>query len=190
MRHQYYVIYAGNIWWNLSHWNYFSYFLVSIMSYLKRYLEWLFQGLLQCLKKLMFSDYVDEWIIISLRRWQHFLSLFPFLAKSSLLKFLIFLRSLIFTGCTSFLFESHSQAYVVQAGLVSASPIAASTRNKAAATWLHVELIPAMQVQWVVITFPSFLDKHTHSLRGESFNLSDGRQSLFNKQYLLEPKLW
>ena len=56
--------------------------------------------------------------------------------KSSLLKF----RSLIFTGCTCFLFGSHSQAFVIQAGLINPSLITASTRKKAAVTWLHVEL--------------------------------------------------
>ena len=69
-------------------------------------------------------------------------------------------RSLIFTRCTSFLFGSHSQA-----GLVSPSLIAISTGKKAAVTWLRIELIPAIKVQLF------------------------GRQSLFNKQCLLKPKL-
>ena len=132
----------------------------SIVGFNKHYLEWLFPGVLYCLKKLMFSD--DEWIVISFMSWQNFRSLFRLLAKSSLLKF----RSSIFTGFTSFLSGSYPQDFVVQAGLGSPSVIAGSTRNKAAATWLHAELIPAIQVQWAVITFPFFLDKHTHNLWG------------------------
>ena len=86
--------------------------------------------------------------------------------------------------------KNYSQVFIVQVGFVRPSLIAASTRNKAAATCLHVEFIPAIQVQCAVITFPSFLDKHTHSLLGDSFNLSEGRQYFFNQQFLLEPKLW
>ena len=89
-----------------------------------------------------------------------------------------------------FLFWSHSQDFVVQAELVSPSLIAASTRNKAAATWLLVELIPAIQVQWAITTFPFFLDKRTQSLWGDFLNLLEGSQPLFNEQYLLGPKFW
>ena len=78
------------------------------------------------------------------------LTVFPLLQKSCQFRCMSF----IFTGLTFFLLGNHSQVFSVHTGFISPSLIAALTWNRAAAMWLQVELVPAMQVQWALKIFP------------------------------------
>ena len=80
------------------------------------------------------------------------LTIFPRLQKSCQFRCMSF----IFTKLTFFLSGNHSQVFSVHTGFISPSLIAALTWNRAAAMWLQVEPVPAMQVQWALKIFPIF----------------------------------
>ena len=56
---------------------------------------------------------------------------------------------------------------------VNPSRLAVSRRNKAAATWLHVQFMPAIHAQCALNTLPSILDKNNQILYGASLSLSE-----------------
>ena len=68
---------------------------------------------------------------------------FPRFPKSLLHRSMFF----IFLGVTVLLLGTHSHACEVHDGLFRPIRLAASIRNKAAPTWLHVWIIPAIQMQ-------------------------------------------
>ena len=65
---------------------------------------------------------------------------------------------------------------------LSVPATAASAQNKAAAVWLQVERMAAMQVQWALKIFPLFCIMQNHSLSGGSFSLSKCLHPAFRKQ--------
>ena len=118
--------------------------------------------------------------------WSYYWSLlFPPWPKSSRLKS----KSFIFFGSIVFRFCSHLLSLLVPTELIKLIQTAASTRYIAAATWLHVSPIPAIQVQWQVFIFAVF-SSIIQSLRNGSHIDWDFLNSPLVIQCLLPERLW
>ena len=94
-------------------------------------------------------------------------------------------KSLIFTGATFSLIGSQEQGLDVQDGLFNPILTADPMMKNAAATWLHVCDMPAIQEQCAFIILPVSFAKQTQSLWGTSDIVWDGLQVVFKKHNLL-----
>ena len=109
----------------------------------------------------------------------------PNCAKSSLSKF----NFIIFVGSIYFPHGIYSFAELEHDGFVKPVRTAASTRNIAAATWLHVSPMPTIQVQWHDQILANF-SKVVQSLWNGSLTDWGFLHSPFRMQKLLPVSLW
>ena len=97
--------------------------------------------------------------------------------------------SRIFVGSITFLQGSHLFAELGHGGFVKPVRTAAFTQNPAAATWLHISSIPAIQVQWNGWILADF-SKTFQSFRNGSLTDWDFLHSSYRMQKLLLVRLW